>query len=165
MARSRTLFFSGSMMVLGALALAVVGSSMRNFQADNRSGASNLGNTYEPQGSVDEANASLCQLKGWAADLDQPAAAVTISVFLDQPRRLTGDSGLELGKFSANQPRPEVTEMLQIGGNHGFQVDLRSNAQMPKDGRPHKLYVYALDAVVANEYTLITKTPISLACQ
>lgn len=152
-------------MVLGALALAVVGSSMRNFQADNRSGASNLGNTYEPQGSVDEANASLCQLKGWAADLDQPAAAVKISVYLDQPRRLTGESGLKLGEFEANQPNSTVGQLLKIGGHHGFQVDLRSNSLMPKNGRQHKVYVYAQDAVTTDDYTLITKTPISLSCQ
>lgn len=165
MARSRTLFFSGSMMVLGVLALAIVGSSMRNFQADNRSGASNLGNVYEPQGSVDEANSTLCQLKGWAADLDQPAAAVTISVYLDQPRRLNGESGTELGKFAADQVNSNVNEILQIGGNHGFQVDLSRNSMLPKDGVQRKLYVYALDATDTNDYTLITKTPISLACQ
>jgi len=168
MAKIRTLYFSGTMMVLGALVLTVVGFSFRNLQGDTRSGASSLGRGYLPQGSVDGVNSQLCQLRGWAADLDDPSANLKISVFLDGPRFEETSSlrgGTELGSFVANIQRPDVNELIQIGGNHGFIIDLASNSSMTKDQQEHKIYVYALDAGTENEYTLITKKPITLLCR
>jgi len=72
-------------------------------------------------------------VSGWALDSSDPTHAISVHAYLDGP---AGGGGTFVGAVPANIPRP-----APVAGANGFRLPLPSPLW---DGRPHRLYVYAI---------------------
>ena len=68
-------------------------------------------------------------INGWAYDLDSPLSSVEIDVYID---------GEFAASFTADQPRPDVNQILDVEGNHGF------SASVPISAGSHEVCVYVI---------------------
>ncbi len=76
---------------------------------------------------------------GWAFDVHSSATSITVHYYID------GRSGTGAPGFSilANTSRPDVNSAYGIAGSHGFSIPIPAQY---KDGYPHTMYVYGIDA-------------------
>ena len=74
---------------------------------------------------------------GWALDSLNPAAAVSVEIYVDGPV----GSGTKVATVTADHPRQDVNDTLGVPGDHGFQWPLSSAYQTGS----HEFYVYAVD--------------------
>lgn len=117
-----------------------------------------------PIGNHDGVNNDACRTGGWALDRDDPSASINIHIYADGP----AGSGTLLGGFPANIPREDVNHVVNVSGNHGFNVTFNpsiSSQSVLFDNQPHKLYVYAIDGQVGSGNRLISSSPKSIICQ
>mgnify|MGYP001412082471 CR=1 FL=1 len=80
-------------------------------------------------------------VRGWAFDGDVPGQQLLIHVYVDGPPGV----GQLVAATATSVSRPDVNAahaQYGLSGPHGFEVQL---APSLRDGRPHQLYVYALD--------------------
>jgi hypothetical protein len=89
-----------------------------------------------PVGVIDNVSAAGVA-NGWAYDPSNPAADLTLEIYLDAPSFLGGQL---LGTTTTGQPRPDVNNVFGITGNQGWSYTLPPAAQ-----GDHVLYVEALD--------------------
>lgn len=108
-----------------------------------------------PQGNFDIANCS--SLIGWAFDADVPSQSINIDVYKDGP----AGSGSFVGRYSANQPRPDVNTVFGITGNHGFVV---ATPDVFKDGQQHQVYVYAINNAAGGSNPQLAGSPKPINC-
>lgn len=153
-------------MFLGAIALAVVSFSVQKMSLDTRSDASLVGNQYPVQTKVQTVDSTSCSLTGWAVDKDDASLSTFVVAYLD--RDLTSGAPIDqvqeghlLGSFSADHQNLEVAQVLQVGGNHGFVINL-SNLEKLKSGS-HQIYLYAAE-LGNNGMTAVTGSPVTLRC-
>jgi len=76
---------------------------------------------------------------GWAVDPDTPGDTVGLHLFVDGT---PSDGAPVLAEAVADRPRPVVAVATCSPGGHGFRVQLPESL---RDGREHRLYVFALD--------------------
>jgi hypothetical protein len=81
----------------------------------------NAGFAASPVGFLDSASVQLSGgvatlvAKGWAVDRDVPAVAIDVHTYVTAP-----DGTVTNFPAPANQPRPDVNQVLGISGNHGY---------------------------------------------
>lgn len=108
-----------------------------------------------PQGNFDVANCS--SLIGWAFDADAPSQSIAVDVYADG----AAGQGRFVGRYTANQPRPDVNSAFNITGNHGFVI---TTPDLFKDGQSHQAYVYAINNVAGAQNTLLAGSPKPISC-
>ena len=101
---------------------------------------------------------------GWALDPNVFEQSIEIHLFVDGP-----GVGSAVWGVSARTEllRPDVNKTYGIGGLHGFRVALPAQF---RDGKPHTLYVYGIDATpgavnpllqgVPRQFTLVLQQPL-----
>ncbi|MCX6718055.1 MAG: IPT/TIG domain-containing protein [Candidatus Staskawiczbacteria bacterium] len=86
---------------------------------------------------------------GWAVDPDAPSAPVTIYVYIDG----NSTTGTYLTQMPANVASPDVTAIYPMyTGNHRFVYPIPAKYA---DGKPHTLYVYAIDSAGGTNFLLV----------
>ncbi|GAB2685926.1 M15 family metallopeptidase [Thalassiella azotivora] len=77
---------------------------------------------HPPVGSIDSVSTvaerpggERVRVRGWAVDRDDPAAAISVAVFVD---------GAGVAWFPTGVPRPDVNRVLGVTGDHGFDLEL-----------------------------------------
>ncbi|HEV7903688.1 MAG TPA: S8 family serine peptidase [Pyrinomonadaceae bacterium] len=88
---------------------------------------------------------------GWTFDPDVSAQSIDAHFYIDGP----SGSGQWAGGATANVARPDVNQAYGIAGNHGFSFSIPPRF---RNGQPHTLYVYGIDAT-GNPNTLLSATP------
>jgi len=94
-----------------------------------------------PFGHLDEITADG-KIRGWAVDRDHlnSTSGITLWAFYNQPYNATGNFSSAGGV--TQKTRLDVNSTLGISGNHGFEFSV---SETYKDGKPHTVYVYAVD--------------------
>ncbi|MBP9686390.1 MAG: hypothetical protein KBD66_01155 [Candidatus Doudnabacteria bacterium] len=108
-----------------------------------------------PQGNFDIANCS--SLIGWAFDADAPGQSINVDVYKDGP----AGSGSFVGRYLANQPRPDVNSAFGLTGDHGFVIE---TPDVFKDGQQHQVYVYAINNAVGGLNPQLAGSPKPISC-
>lgn len=80
---------------------------------------------------------------GWAADKDAPNIAVHFYVDGE-----AGKGGVFIGSLRTWKPRPDIQTSYGFGTNSGYTFTIP--AQYVSDGKPHKLYGYAIGTNLIN---------------
>ena len=109
------------------------------------------------KGSFDVATCDT--LSGWAVDLDSPSQSVKVQVYRNGP---AGSGGIFVGEYFAHQPRPDVNQILNISGDHGFLVSPLPAVLL--DGLSHSIYIYALSASQSGVRNLLPGSPRVISC-
>lgn len=104
----------------------------------------------QPQGWLDTANCEV--IEGWARDPDDTSALV-VRLYVDGP----SGSGQSFGSAVAGNFRGDLPFRDK---NHGYSIRV---PQGLKDGRPHAIYMYALDPTTGIE-TLLEGSPKMIQC-
>jgi PKD repeat protein len=94
--------------------------------------------THPPKGNLDGISSDGVA-SGWTFDPDVSSQSIDVGLYVDGP----AGSGTFLGGATANLPRPDVNQVFNITGNHGFNFTIPSQF---RNGQPHTLYVYSIDA-------------------
>ena len=90
-----------------------------------------------PNGSFD---AAACEgIEGWAQDPDQPDVATDVHLTFDGP---AGDENATTVSLSANEPRPDLCDLLSGQCDHGFSMEMPMSL---RDGTDHSVFAYAAD--------------------
>jgi len=71
-------------------------------------------------------------------------------------------SGNLLTTVTANQPRPDVNQAMNVSGDHGFTWMVPASLY---DGQAHSLYVYGVNNNSQFPNTLLTNSPMTIRCQ
>lgn len=108
-----------------------------------------------PQGIFDIANCS--SLIGWTFDYDAPDQSLHVDVYKDGP----AGAGSFVGRYLANQPRPDVNSAFGITGNHGFVI---TTPDVFKDGQQHQVYVYAINNTPNGQNPQLSGSPKPISC-
>jgi len=87
---------------------------------------------------TDGVSCAAASIFGWAFDPLASDSSIPVDVYADGP----AGTGAYLGRFPADQPRPDVDAAYGIGGNHGFNIPFPAAYQ---DGQNHTFYSYAID--------------------
>ena len=103
------------------------------------------GNPYGHLDSVRANTNGSATLTGWAADPDASGTSTNVIVT---------DNGNRLGSYPADQPRPDVSQVLHISGNHGFNITLAA----PSQGQ----HTYCVSAV--NLGSTLAAATVNLGC-
>jgi YD repeat-containing protein len=88
---------------------------------------------------------------GWVFDPDASAQSIDAHFYIDGP----SGSGQWAGGVTANVARPDVNQAYGVTGNHGFSFSIPPRF---RNGQPHTLYVYGIDAT-GNPNTLLSASP------
>ncbi|GEM_PF-6941616 len=78
-------------------------------------------------------------ISGWALDLNHPSDSINVHIYFDGP---AGSGGTFAGSVNTGIYRPDVNQIEQVTGNHGFNFNVPQNY---RDGRQHSVYAYAID--------------------
>ncbi|MFO8056445.1 MAG: hypothetical protein R6V10_04030 [bacterium] len=116
----------------------------------NKKEDSGAGKNHLPEGNLQEANCKV--IRGWARDPDT-SHHLDIHVYMDKPG---GDKNFLTG-FPAKQHRPELPFPDK---KHGFRI---STPEKLKDGKVHKIYVYAIDAQ-GGKNPMLKGSPAKIKC-
>lgn len=77
--------------------------------------------------------------QGWSLDPDNGSLSIDVHFYVDAP----WPAGTWAGQTTANLSRPDVNQVTGYPGDHGFSFTLPAQF---RDGLPHTLYVYGIDA-------------------
>lgn len=118
-----------------------------------------------PIGTFDLADSSNCTIAGWSGDPDAVGHSIDVHVYLDAPAGGGNYPKYEnfMGSFKADKPRQDVNDFYKVPGNYGFVIDLKNNPKMPKDGKPHSIYIYGINAN-GGPNAILAGTPKLLTC-
>lgn len=109
-----------------------------------------------PIGYLDGASCSY--VYGWACDASNYQQPLRVDLYVDGPSGV----GTNIVQLQANIQR-ESAVGERCGGNngHGFYYPLPASL---KDGKPHTLYVYAIDTPAGNNNPLLIGSPKTFTC-
>ena len=108
------------------------------------------GGEVPPTGYLDAVSAqpnSTVRLNGWAFDPDDPAAALSVAVYMD---------GVGMGWFTTTVSRPDVNKVFGIAGTHGFSILVDAP---PGD---HTMDVYAINSAGGPNNPLIGRMTVQV---
>lgn len=95
-------------------------------------------NNRFPEGFIDNVSATGI-VAGWALDRDVVPATILIHFYVDGPAGV----GRFAGAIQAGTPRPDVNQALGVPGDHGYSYPLPVEY---RDGQPHRVWAYGIDA-------------------
>ncbi len=89
--------------------------------------------------------------------MDAPSQSISVDVYKDGP----AGSGSFVGRYPANQPRPDVNSAFGITGNHGFVI---ATPDAFKDGQQHQVYIYAINNSPSGQNPQLSGSPKPISC-
>ena len=130
-----------------------------------------------PIGYQDGVDNNLCSTSGWTFDPDGQYNSYTypsINVAVWRDANLNPDrtiwGGTYIEQYSANVLRQDVNNYystapndIRLTGKHGFNITFDSKSGLG-DGKPHPLYVLAIDPTYPNTQVLLNKSPTIITC-
>lgn len=104
-----------------------------------------------PRGTVDALNCRSDNKNvatGWVFDYNDSNKSLDVDMYID---------GKGVGRFRADQPRPDVNAAFNIKGNHGFSIPI---PQAVQDGKRHTIQIYAIGLGISNPSQLPQFNPL-----